>query len=57
MKLAISSYSFHRFGRGPEGNARPSFPEMIEACARWGVDGIELLGLHFASTEREELAA
>ena len=34
MQLAISSYSFHRFGRGPEGNARPSFPAMIEACAR-----------------------
>jgi L-ribulose-5-phosphate 3-epimerase len=57
MQLSISSYSFHRFGRGPEGGARPSFPEMIEACARLGVDGIELLGLHFESTEREELAA
>src|SRR5438876_2999086 len=57
MKLAISSYSFHRFSRGPEGNARPSFPEMIETCARLGVDGIELLGLHFDSTEREDLAA
>lgn len=57
MKLAISSYSFHRFGRGPEGAARPGFPEMIEACARFGVDGIELLGLHFADTERETLAA
>jgi sugar phosphate isomerase/epimerase len=57
MKLAISSYSFHRFGRGPEGKERPSFPAMIEACARWGVDGIELLGLHFQSTAREDLAA
>jgi L-ribulose-5-phosphate 3-epimerase len=57
MKLAISSYSFHRFGRGPEGSARPSFAAMIEACARWGVDGIELLGLHFESTAREELHA
>jgi L-ribulose-5-phosphate 3-epimerase len=57
MKLAISSYSFHRFGRGPEGQERPSFPAMIEACARWGVDGIELLGLHFESTTREDLSA
>jgi len=57
MQLAISSYSFHRFGRGPEGDVRPSFPEMIEACARFGVDGIELLGLHFADTERKTLAA
>jgi sugar phosphate isomerase/epimerase len=57
MQLAISSYSFHRFGRGPEGNVRPSFPEMIQVCARFGLDGIELLGLHFENTEREELAA
>jgi len=57
MKLAISSYSFHRFGRGPEGKERPSFPAMIEACARWGVDGIELLGLHFDSTARQDLGA
>lgn len=56
MKLAISSYSFHRFGKGPEGDARPSFPATIEACARWGVDGLELLAVHFESVEREELA-
>jgi sugar phosphate isomerase/epimerase len=55
MKSAISSYSFHRFGKGPEGASKPGFPAMIEACARLGVDGIELLGLHFDSTDREEL--
>jgi L-ribulose-5-phosphate 3-epimerase len=57
MKLAVSSYSFHRFGRGPEGDARPSFEAMIEACARWGIDGIELLGVHFEDTEPETLNA
>lgn len=57
MKLAVSSYSFHRFGRGPEGDARPSFAAMIDACARWRIDGIELLGVHFDSTEPETLAA
>src|SRR5690348_13938437 len=57
IKFATSSYSFHRFGRGPEGHARPSFQSMIETCARLGFDGIELLGVHFESTEREQLAA
>ena len=57
MKLATSSYSFHRFGRGPEGDARPGFPAMIETCARLGLDGIELLGLHFESTEWKHLNA
>jgi L-ribulose-5-phosphate 3-epimerase len=55
MKSAVSSYSFHRFGKGPEGDAKPGFPAMIEACARFGVDGIELLGLHFDSTRPEDL--
>src|SRR4051812_7372957 len=51
MKTAISSYSFHRFGQGPEGDARPTFSEMIEACVRLGIDGLELLGVHFESAE------
>jgi sugar phosphate isomerase/epimerase len=45
-KIAISSYSFHRFGGGPEGNAAPSTEEMIDRCAALGVDGIELLSEH-----------
>lgn len=57
MKLAISSYSFHRFGSGPEGKTRPSFASMIETCASLGIDGIELLGVHFDSTERSDLHA
>src|SRR5438093_6679527 len=56
-KLAISSYSFHRFGEGPEGAAKPTFREMIERCAALGVEGIELLGVHFESTAPEELYA
>lgn len=56
MKLAVSSYSFHRFGQGPEENTRPDFCALVEACAHLGLDGLELLGVHFASTEREQLA-
>lgn len=45
-KIAISSYSFHRFGGGPEGTAAPSVEEMIDRCAALGVDGIEFLSEH-----------
>jgi L-ribulose-5-phosphate 3-epimerase len=57
MKLAISSYSFHRFGTGPEGNEKPSFTALIETCARLDLDGIELLGVHFDSTDPNDLYA
>lgn len=57
MKLAISSYSFHRFGEGPEGHAKPSFETMIDTAARLGLNGIELLGVHFDSTAPEYLTA
>lgn len=57
MKLAISSYSFHRFGSGPEGKDKPSFAAMIETCANLGIDGIELLGVHFDHTEPGDLYA
>jgi sugar phosphate isomerase/epimerase len=57
VKLAISSYSFHRFGKGPEGDARPSPTAMVEACARWGVAGLELLGVHLEGVEPAELHA
>jgi sugar phosphate isomerase/epimerase len=57
FKLATSSYSFHRFGEGPEGNEKPSFQTMIERCAELGLDGLELLGVHFDGTAREELSA
>jgi L-ribulose-5-phosphate 3-epimerase len=51
MKLAVSSYSFHRFGHGPEENVPPDFSALIDACARMGIDGLELLGVHFPSRE------
>ena len=57
MKLAVSSYSFNRFGSGPEGTDKPSFASMIQTCARLGIDGIELLGVHFDSTELSVLNA
>lgn len=57
MKLAVSSYSFHRFGQGPEGNEKPSFETMIRTCADLGIDGLELLGVHFDQTEPETLNA
>lgn len=56
-QLAISSYSFHRFGEGPEGTERPTFQKMIDRCADLGLDGIELLGVHFPSTDPDELHA
>jgi sugar phosphate isomerase/epimerase len=55
LKFAVSSYSFHRFGGGPEGNDKPTFDRMIERCAEWGIDGLELLGVHFEKTDPEEL--
>lgn len=55
VKLAISSYSFHRFGQGPEGAERPTFTEMIESCVELGLDGIELLGRHLGSTAPDDL--
>src|SRR6059058_5321712 len=57
MKLAISSYSFHRFGNGPEEDRKPDFAALIERCAAWGLDGIELLGVHFESAEPGALYA
>ena len=57
MKLSISSYSFHRFGNGPEENRKPEFGRLIEACAGYGVEGLELLGVHFESAEPAALAA
>jgi sugar phosphate isomerase/epimerase len=46
IKIAISSYSFHRFGGGPEGNDPLSVEQMIDRCVEYGVDGIELLWEH-----------
>jgi sugar phosphate isomerase/epimerase len=55
VKLAVSSYSFNRFGSGPEGADVPTFTTMMRRCTDLGIDGIELLGVQFASTDRAEL--
>jgi sugar phosphate isomerase/epimerase len=55
LKLAVSSYSFHRFGYGSEGEEAPSVATMVERCAEWGIDGIELLGFHLGESSPEEL--
>ncbi|HEY3082532.1 MAG TPA: sugar phosphate isomerase/epimerase [Chloroflexota bacterium] len=55
LKLAVSSYSFHRFGYGSEGKEAPSVERMIERCAEWGIDGIEILGFHLQERAREQL--
>jgi sugar phosphate isomerase/epimerase len=55
FRIAVSSYSFHRFGAGPEGREAPSVASMIERCAAWGIDGIEILGFHLRDLSREDL--
>lgn len=46
IKIAVSSYSFHRFGGGPEGNDAPTIEHMIDRCVDLGADGIEILWEH-----------
>lgn len=52
VKIAISSYSFHRFGGGPEGNDPLTIEQMIDRCADYGVDGIELLWEHLVRDDK-----
>lgn len=51
IKIAISSYSFHRLGGGPDGNESPTIEQMIDRCAELGVDGIELLWEHLEGND------
>jgi sugar phosphate isomerase/epimerase len=58
VKLAISSYSFHRFGGGPEGDNGLTIEQMIDACAGHGVSGLEVLFEHLKrdnATSKERL--
>lgn len=48
MQLAVSSYSFSRFGAGPEPNEKPDFFRLLDYCAAEGIAGLEILGVHFA---------
>jgi sugar phosphate isomerase/epimerase len=52
LQLAVSTYSFHRFGGGPEGDALPSMEQMIDRCADLGIDGIEIIGNHLNKLEK-----
>lgn len=56
-KIAISSYSFHRFGGGPEGNEAPTVERMIDECVTLGVDGIELLSEHLQRNDGTSVEA
>jgi L-ribulose-5-phosphate 3-epimerase len=42
-KIAISSFSFLGFGGGPDGTYVRSIPHLIDRCAEFDVDGVELL--------------
>ena len=59
-KLAVSTYSFHRFGSGPEGDALPTIEEMIDRAADMGIDGLEIIGNHLTQrgkTSSRDIAA
>ena len=46
FKIAVSTYSFNRFGYGSEGTDWPGFEGIFDTCADLGIDGVELLGVH-----------
>lgn len=52
IKLAISSYSFHRFGGGPEGTQSLTIEQMIDQCAEYGVSGLEILTEHLQINDK-----
>jgi sugar phosphate isomerase/epimerase len=57
MRLAISTYSFHRFQAGPEAaRGQPPVEEMIRQAAAYGCGGIELLGVHLGIGGRQDTA-
>ena len=55
VKLAISSYSFQRFGSGPEGDNAPTIEQMIDSCADYGVNGLEVLFEHLVRNDSTSL--
>lgn len=56
VKLAISSYSFHRFGGGPEGDDAPTIEAMIDACVDYGVSGLEVHYEHLVRNDATDAA-
>ncbi len=57
IKIAISSYSFHRFGGGPEGKDAPTVESMIDRCAALGVSGIEILWEHLVLNGQDNVTS
>jgi len=60
LSLAVSTYSFHRFGGGPEGDALPSMEAMVDRSAELGIDGLEIIGNHLdtlGKTSSEDIRA
>lgn len=51
ISLGISSYSFHRFGGGPEGKEAPTIEQMLDKCSDYGVAGLEILSEHLVRNE------
>jgi sugar phosphate isomerase/epimerase len=52
VKLAISSYSFHRFGGGPEGKEPLTIEQMIDQCVAYNVSGLEILTEHLKINDK-----
>jgi len=55
IKLGVSSYSFHRYGKGPEKELHDLL-DMMSRAARFGFSGVELLATDFEDTSVEYLA-
>ena len=54
--LAVSTYSFHRFGGGPEGANLPSLESMIDKTAEYGIQGLEIIGNHLEQLGQDDTA-
>ncbi|NMB12136.1 MAG: sugar phosphate isomerase/epimerase [Firmicutes bacterium] len=54
MRIGSSSYSFKRFDYGgTEGERERTLLEIIDLAPEYGLDGLELLAVQFASEDRE----
>jgi L-ribulose-5-phosphate 3-epimerase len=54
MRIGSSSYSFKRFDYGgTEGERERTLLEIIDLAPKYGLDGLELLAVQFASEDRE----
>ena len=51
--LSVSTYSFSRFGAGPEGKVIPSMESMIDRAAALGIQGLEIIGDHLDESGRD----